>query len=431
MIEARETYQPLLCPRSPGKSTDHPRQQSDETLSSYGSLIGTALLHVDSEADYNPTNARLYQTSDAFTAQLLRPGIEPSEHTEYHNTVPKNKRASPSALSTAGAGLPPSIPQRGRRRAKSFDRNFRGSSTDSYSIHHRHDRIIRRSSSDLDDVIQTAEKSRSLSSLDTSASSPRRMRQMHSLKPPRQSSHQNNVALHSYWTIGSDVGGDGGSDVHMNSSMGHGLHTTVHPLHRHRPSDDKYFYSTLHRRTHSYDLLPGEDENRCRRNHNYSLTSYGLNSEAVKILPDPRWGGAVIGRSRTRSFGGNDSQHSIVNVDIGSYSTDSGELVGPFGGGGGGWINYGTNAKSYDTNLSRQVISNTTDSDQLHRHQFSKSDVSTASNASGLSIDQSVEPVITNMTKSVLYKGVTKKGIVKLQLPKDNFRLLSDRDLRK
>ena len=53
----------------------------------------------------------------------------------------------------------------------------------------------------------------------------------------------------------------------------------------------------------------------------------------------------------------------------------------------------------------------------------------TTSVASDVSVDQSVEPVMTNLTKSAMFKGVTNKGVVRLQLPKDNFRLLSDRDL--
>ena len=36
---------------------------------------------------------------------------------------------------------------------------------------------------------------------------------------------------------------------------------------------------------------------------------------------------------------------------------------------------------------------------------------------------------MTDMTKSVMFRGVTHMGVVRLQLPKDNFRLLIDRDL--
>ena len=64
-----------------------------------------------------------------------------------------------------------------------------------------------------------------------------------------------------------------------------------------------------------------------------------------------------------------------------------------------------------------------------HRHHRARSEVSHASFASFASFDCSVEPVMTDMTKSVMFNGVTPMGVVKLQLPKDNFRLLIDRDL--
>ena len=53
----------------------------------------------------------------------------------------------------------------------------------------------------------------------------------------------------------------------------------------------------------------------------------------------------------------------------------------------------------------------------------------TNSEASGVSIDKSVEPAVTDMRKSAMFKDVTHHGLVQMQLPKDNFRLLSDRDL--
>ena len=66
------------------------------------------------------------------------------------------------------------------------------------------------------------------------------------------------------------------------------------------------------------------------------------------------------------------------------------------------------------------------------QHRRTNSEISTSSYASATtatSIDRSVDPVMTDMTKSAMFKGVTNRGVVKLQLPKDNFRLLSDREL--
>ena len=56
---------------------------------------------------------------------------------------------------------------------------------------------------------------------------------------------------------------------------------------------------------------------------------------------------------------------------------------------------------------------------------------SVGSYASIVSVDQSIDPVTTNMSKSSMLKEVTVKGVVRMQLPKDQFRLLSDRDLGK
>ncbi len=64
---------------------------------------------------------------------------------------------------------------------------------------------------------------------------------------------------------------------------------------------------------------------------------------------------------------------------------------------------------------------------RLHRR--NNSEISTSTYASVASIDKSVDPVMTDMTKSSMFKGLTNEGVVKMQLPKDNFRLLSDRDL--
>jgi hypothetical protein len=61
-----------------------------------------------------------------------------------------------------------------------------------------------------------------------------------------------------------------------------------------------------------------------------------------------------------------------------------------------------------------------------NRHSRTASEVSTTS---ALSVDRSIEPAKIDLAKSSMFKDVTSEGIVRLQLPKDNFRLLSDRDL--
>ena len=62
-----------------------------------------------------------------------------------------------------------------------------------------------------------------------------------------------------------------------------------------------------------------------------------------------------------------------------------------------------------------------------HRH--TNSEISTSIFASAALINQSMEPVVVDTRKTALYNGLANKGVLKLQLLKDNFQILSDQDL--
>lgn len=131
-----------------------------------------------------------------------------------------------------------------------------------------------------------------------------------------------------------------------------------------------------------------------------------MTQETLKLLPDPRWGGGS-GANRARSFssGSHQRRNTFSNFSGGGSDFDYGSLQG---------LTF--------TNLAPPAGGGK----KKHR----RSD-SNASYASVISIDQSIDPVTTNMSKSSMFKEVTNKGVVRMQLPKDQFRLLSDRDLGK
>ena len=224
--------------------------------------------------------------------------------------------------------------------------------------------------------------------------------------------------------------------------------------------------SNRHRRTHSYDGMPRQyqqqqQQTRLRRGDSsaslYSLNSQGsMNSETLRLLPDPRWGGGS-GGSRARSFSGdrNSQNQNTMGIQsmsyssggysenrnasystekttagiMGSYSNDSQEheklLYNGYGS-----INPSALATKDVIGAEGSIASG--EMQPLRgNHRRTNSEVSTSTYASHVSIDHSVEPVMTNMSKSAMFKGVTNDGVLKLQLPKDTFRLLSDRDLGK
>jgi len=259
---------------------------------------------------------------------------------------------------------------------------------------------------------------------------------------------------------------------HINNAH-HPLYSNSNNIHQRRSSDT---YNLLehynhHRRTHSYDATPQHQQANKLRRGNSSLSLYSLqsqsstrsmNSETMKLLPDPRWGGGS-GGSRTRSYSGGSynmgssalnvmnsystpstAQHHANDANgmlkrsnsnpLGSYSTDSEENK---------IFNNGTTPSGYgsitSTSTGKEVISTSGGTGEMmqqqqplrRKHRRTNSDMSVSTYASAVSIDRSVDPVMTDMSKSAMFKGVTNDGVVKLQLPKDNFRLLSDRDLGK
>jgi hypothetical protein len=183
-----------------------------------------------------------------------------------------------------------------------------------------------------------------------------------------------------------------------------------------------------HRRTNSEDITKRTTSRHhrsgSRGGKNNSFSGRTLDFESIMLIPDPRWGG------RYRTFS-NDSQQkhddNIVMTDMVSYSTstDSGDPLGYWGEGNEyGYFGINQQQQQILDKLYplRRSIPSLLPPTKTHRR-YSVSDVSTGS------YDGSADPAVTDMTKSVLYKGITNRGVVKLQLPKDNFRLLIDRDL--
>jgi len=122
--------------------------------------------------------------------------------------------------------------------------------------------------------------------------------------------------------------------------------------------------------------------------------------DLLKNLPSPRWGGAPKPmHTRNRSRTGSDGP-LMLSSDNASVSSGGG---GPYG--------YGS--------ISNVELGGESNKNPV-RHQR------LMSGASMQSIDASVKSVTTNMAKSALFKGVTDTGRIRLQLPKDSFRILMD-----
>ena len=309
-----------------------------------------------------------------------------------------------------------------------------------------------------------------------------------SRKPPRQqkysTTHRNNnddATFDDATTggVGSSGGGGGGilatDNLHVSVQVS-ALRATTHRDESEGRSPDP---SGRHRRTHSHDVVvpgmrrSGGGHRGCggRGNDSSFSAEYAvMNSESIKLVPDPRWGGGGGGggassfpspsspsAARSRTFSGCSQQSG------GWYSTSTGSGWDPLlaggsgmtttgcGGRGGGGLGYyygSTTAASNivpidfgphgdDAAINANVRGNVAAPlspplarRHYHRHYRARSDISNAeSSLAHASFDRSVEPVMTDMTKSVMFKGVTNAGVVKLQLPKDNFRLLIDRDL--
>lgn len=237
-------------------------------------------------------------------------------------------------------------------------------------------------------------------------------------------------------------GGSGRARLQRSASdgMGAGVHGVrppgpprpvgVHAPHGPEETSSRTFGAGSHRRTHSYDF---PQRRRCRGLSSNSLVSLGsegmMNSETVRLLPDPRWGGGSGGgRARSHSGGSHsqsNSQWSLPHPGNACYSSDSVEGAVALVAAGGG---YGS------TSADKEVIMHlgggaTTEPRERRRHRRAESDFSSSSFGTAASVDRSVEPAVADMRKSSMFKGVTSEGVVRMQLPKDNFRLLSDRDL--
>lgn len=144
-----------------------------------------------------------------------------------------------------------------------------------------------------------------------------------------------------------------------------------------------------------------------------SQDSGAMSPEAVKLLPDPRWGGGGGGAAnRARSF--SSGSHARRNT----FSNFSEGLSG------GSDFDYGS---LQGLSIGNFDLAPSAAGKKKHHRRNS----SIGSYASIVSVDQSVDPVTTNMSKSSMLKEVTHKGVLRMQLPKDQFRLLSDRDLGK
>jgi len=147
-----------------------------------------------------------------------------------------------------------------------------------------------------------------------------------------------------------------------------------------------------------------------------SQDSGAMSPEAVKLLPDPRWGGGG-GANRARSFSnGSHKRHNTFSnfsegIASGGSDFDYGSLQG---------LSIG----NVDLAPSAAAAAAAAGKKKHHRRNSS-----VGSYASIVSVDQSIDPVTTNMSKSSMLKEVTYDGVVRMQLPKDQFRLLSDRDL--
>ena len=118
-------------------------------------------------------------------------------------------------------------------------------------------------------------------------------------------------------------------------------------------------------------------------------------SDLMKNLPDPRWGGAPPTHTRNRSRTGSDGP--LLSSDHGSVTS-----VGGYG---------------------------ATDPGHPLLQSIGNVELAPGGRHKRIGSDASVISVTTDMAKSSLFKGVTDTGRIQLQLPKDSFRILMDRQL--
>ena len=126
-------------------------------------------------------------------------------------------------------------------------------------------------------------------------------------------------------------------------------------------------------------------------------------ADLLKNLPSPRWGGQpkpIHTRSRSRT--GSDGH--LLPLSDASVSS----------GGGGYGAGYGSIDPPLQSIGSVELAHNSKRQDGRHQRLMS---------------DASIKSVTTDMGKSALFKGVTDTGRIRLQLPKDSFRILMDSQL--
>lgn len=134
-------------------------------------------------------------------------------------------------------------------------------------------------------------------------------------------------------------------------------------------------------------------------------------ADLLKNFPNPRWGGGQSSlntsqyshRKRTSSDGGLLLMAAAVAADGASISSGYGSTGGQ------------SHPLSGPGTIGSVVLNDAVKRPStLHKRTRS---------------DASVQSVTTNMAKSALFKGVTAKGTLQLQLPKDDFRVLMDSQL--
>ena len=131
-------------------------------------------------------------------------------------------------------------------------------------------------------------------------------------------------------------------------------------------------------------------------------------TDLLKNYPNPRWGGASLNtsqhshRKRTSSDGG---------VLLVAGATDGASLSSGYGSTAGGGQ---THPLLGSNQIGSVALNDVAKGPRRHMRTMS---------------DASIQSVTTNMAKSALFKGVTEKGTLQLQLPKDGFRVLMDSQL--
>ena len=129
-------------------------------------------------------------------------------------------------------------------------------------------------------------------------------------------------------------------------------------------------------------------------------------SDLLKKFPNPRWGGPSLNTSQHRTRTSSDGGILLVagaieggNISPSGYGSTAGGQAHPLLGSG---------------TIGSVALNDGAKRPMRHTRTMS---------------DASIHSVTTNMAKSALFRGVTEKGTLQLQLPKDGFRVLMDSQL--